>query len=594
MRGNEHWTGMSRISDFFPPRRLTALARLLAATSVAALLAGPATAGPTDPVAQVDPLISGSTQLPVVQGAAPQDRKPQAAQAARNDLTANGQQLDTPLPAYEPVSPGPVDPTAAKPTKRSSALDVLDEETTTQPPKSAAARRRALATKAARAADNAPTPTPRPKTTISTTATDGSSTTDGTTTGTVRAPKMTADEIPPVDKRAERELPIEGLTPLPDENPFAPVGVRVGSFILRPSLEQGVTATSNADSSATGESAILSETTLRLNAVSDWSRHSATLDAYGTFRKSLSGQELKDTSAGLDATVGLDFSEDLRGLLTAGYARRPDSASSPVVIVGTASQPTLETFKASAGLSKDVGKLRFGVTGRIEHDRYGDADLEDGTVLSQKERDSTLYTVALRGGYEVSPALVPFVEVEVGQRRYDQTVDTAGYRRSSDRLGARAGVALDLDQKLTGEISAGWIREGFKDDRLSDISGASVDADLRWSLERGTSLALAASTVVEGSTTPGASGSLLNTATLTLEREIRANLTANAAIGGGYRNYTDSDGHDQLFNAQIGATYWLNRYAGITGRLRYESLKSNLPGRDYDASSAFLGLKLQR
>ena len=310
VRGNEHWTGMSRISDFFPPRRLTALARLLAATSVAALLAGPALAGPTDPVTQVDPLISGSTQLPVVQGAAPQVAVPQAAQAARSDLTADGQPLDTPLPAYEPVSPGPVDPSAAKPTKRSSALDVLDEETTTQAPKSAAARRRALATKAARASENTPTPTPRPKSATSgtDTATDGSSTTDGTTTGTVRAPKMTADEIPPVDKRAERELPIEGLTPLPDENPFAPVGVRVGSFILRPSLEQGVTATSNADSSATGESAILSETTLRLNAVSDWSRHSATLDAYGTFRKSLSGEELKETSAGIDATVGLDFS----------------------------------------------------------------------------------------------------------------------------------------------------------------------------------------------------------------------------------------------------------------------------------------------
>ncbi len=164
-----------------------------------------------------------------------------------------------------------------------------------------------------------PRPTPNPRATASDTA----STTDDTTTGTVRAPKATVDDIPPVDRRAERELPIEGLTPLPDENPFAPVGVRVGTFILRPSLEQGVTATSNADSSATGRSAVLSETTLRLNAVSDWSRHSATLDAYGTFRKSLSGQELDDTPAGVDATVGLDFSDSLRGLLTAGYARRP-------------------------------------------------------------------------------------------------------------------------------------------------------------------------------------------------------------------------------------------------------------------------------
>ena len=68
----------------------------------------------------------------------------------------------------------------------------------------------------------------------------------------------------------------------------------------------------------------------------------------------------------------------------------------------------------------------------------------------------------------------------------------------------------------------------------------------------------------------------------------------NAAIGGGYRNYTDSDGHDQLFNAQIGATYWLNRYAGITGRVRHETTSSNLPDRDSETNSIFLGLKVQR
>lgn len=575
---------MSRMFASSLSRRRVFVGRLLAATSMIAVLAMPAAAGKVDDVEGVDPLIAGSTQRP----ASGSDAATATAQPAAIGLSATGQGSDAALATYEPVSEGAASPLPARPAAGTSVLE--DAEPPAPAPKSAAAQRRALAAKSARAAENVPTPTPNPNKASA----SADAATDETTTGTVRAPKATVDDIPPVDKRAERALPIEGLTPLPDENPFAPVGIRAGSFILRPSLEQGVTATSNADLSPAGKSAILSETTLRLNAVSDWSRHSATLDAFGTFRQSLSGQELKDTTAGVDATLGLDLSESLRGLLTAGYERRPDSASSPVVIVGTTSQPTLERFKASAGLSKDVGKLRFGVTGRIEHDAYGDADLVDGTVLSQKERDSTLYTVALRGGYEISPALVPFVEVEAGQRRYDQSVDSAGYERSSDRLGARAGVALDLDQKLTGEISAGWIREGFKDDRLTDVSGASIDANLRWSLERGTSLALAAATVVEGSTTPGASGSLLNTATLTLEREIRANLTASAAIGGGYRSYTDSSGNDRLFNAQLGATYWLNRYAGITGRLRYESLKSNLPGRDYNASSAFLGLKLQR
>jgi hypothetical protein len=41
-------------------------------------------------------------------------------------------------------------------------------------------------------------------------------------------------------------------------------------------------------------------------------------------------------------------------------------------------------------------------------------------------------------------------------------------------------------------------------------------------------------------------------------------------------------------------TYWLNRYFGITGRLRHEELTSNLPDRDYKTESVFLGVKVQR
>src|SRR5690606_9297368 len=77
-----------------------------------------------------------------------------------------------------------------------------------------------------------------------------------------------------------------------EEDPFGPVGMRVGTFRLYPSLEQGLTWTSNADYSSTGRQAVLSETTLNLAGVSDWSRHAAEFSAYATLRKTLSGQEV--------------------------------------------------------------------------------------------------------------------------------------------------------------------------------------------------------------------------------------------------------------------------------------------------------------
>ncbi len=412
-------------------------------------------------------------------------------------------------------------------------------------------------------------------------------------TGTVRV-QATA----PVQSTGVPEGRVEAIEaldlPQPEENPFAPLGIRVGTFILRPSIEQGVTATSNADYSVDGSEAVLSETTLRLNAVSDWSRNSAVIDAFGTFRESLSGEEVSDFRGAAVGTFELDLTDEWTARAVLGYETAPETASSPVTIVGVLDEPIRQTVSGSLGIEKDAGKARLALTGRFENDTYGDAELVDGTELSQEDRDSTLATVTLRGGYEISPALVPFVEVEAGRRFYRQEEDSAGFRRTGDILGARGGVELDLGEKLTGEISAGWISETFEDDRLAPVEGPTFSALLSWSPERLTKVDAVASTILEGSTGANESGSILYLGELAVERQIRSNLTANAVIGGGYRDYTGEEGHDILFNAQVGATWWLNRYAGLSGRWRYESQSSTIEDRDYTANSFFLGLKVQR
>jgi hypothetical protein len=425
---------------------------------------------------------------------------------------------------------------------------------------------------------------------------EGEETEDELTTGTTRLPTVDSDEREDriLDRGAERERAIEGLEREPDDKPFEAVGVRVGTFILRPSFEQGVTYTTNANSSPQGAEAVLSESTLRLNAVSDWSQHKATLDAFGIFRKSVSGEDVQQVEGGISGTLDYDLSREFKLKSALGYAVKPESASSPVDLGNVVDQPLRHTFNGSLGLSKELGKLELGVTGKAERNIYGDADLEGGGTLTQDDRNSTLATIALRGGYEISPAITPFAELEVGRRFYDEKVDGGGYERSANRLAARAGVAVDIEEKLTGEFSAGWLRESFDDERLDAISGLSLNADLRWSPERATTIGLNASTTVEGTTAPGESGSLLHSGRLTLERQIRSNLTANATLGADWRTYNGTGDHDLLLSGELGATWWLNRYLGLTGRVKHEQQKSDLPGRDYKSDSVFLGVKVQR
>lgn len=393
---------------------------------------------------------------------------------------------------------------------------------------------------------------------------------------------------------AARAEAIQNLDRPEEENPFAPVGLRLGSFDVFTSLEQGLTATNNADFSTTGGSAILSETTLRLNAVSDWATDEARLNGYGTYRTSISGQDLDEGEVGIDASARFEIGNELEARGALGYLLRPESAASPVIIEDTIEQPYRQTFSATAGVEKGIGKARFAIDGEIAHDAYGDADLAGGGTLSQSDRDATLYAMTLRGGYEVTAVFTPFLEGEIGRLQYDETVDASGYERSGDRYAMRAGLEIDGGEKLSGEFAAGYVEETFDDDRLTPITGPSLEASMNWSPVRGTSVNLWGGTFVEGTTNPGESGSLLYLTRLTLQREMRANLTGALVGGVGYRDYSSIDAHDWLFNAEANATWWFNRNLGLTGRAQYDAVRSTLPDRDTDTASIFLGLKLQR
>lgn len=385
-----------------------------------------------------------------------------------------------------------------------------------------------------------------------------------------------------------------GRGSLADESdPYAPVGLRLGTFDVTATLEQGLTWNSNPDYSEGGPSAVLSETTLRLNALSDWSRHSASVAAYGTYRQPVSGEAERELIGGLDARLDLDLAERLSAFAALAYERRPESASSPVVIAGVDRRPIRQSFDASLGVARNLGRLDLAVTGSLSRDQYGRARLDDGTELSQTDRNATLAALTLRGGYAVSPALAPFVELELGRRLYDEARDSAGYARSATRYAARAGVALDLQEKLTGEVAAGWVGERYDDARLGTIGGLALAASLDWSPQRGTTVGLDGATEIEGTTDPGDAGSVRYSGTLTVERALRANLDAVAQTGLSWRDYTDG-GRDLTWFGQAELTWWLNRHAGVTGRLRHERQTSTLVGRDYDLTTVFLGLRLQR
>ena len=69
--------------------------------------------------------------------------------------------------------------------------------------------------------------------------------------------------------------------------------------------------------------------------------------------------------------------------------------------------------------------------GTVERSTYQDAELLSGDTLDLSDRDYTSYGAALRGSYESTPDVKPFVEAAVDRRIYDHEVDFTGVRRGS-------------------------------------------------------------------------------------------------------------------------------------------------------------------
>ena len=503
-----------------------------------------------------------------------------------------------PTPAYRPVSQGalPDEPTTPELdgfVATSPATATSNDLTAARTVRRTAGRRENTGDEGEQAVSDSSDESTRAETN----ADAGEQTDDDLTTGTVRTGRVDAGDLErnvAAEAEAERARAMEAQRAETEDEPYAAPGIRVGSFILRPTLEQGIEWTSNAQSTASGSSDFLSRTSLGLEAASDWSRHSAALSLNGTYRTSITGSGFSEFTGSAAADVGLDVGNDYRINAGAGYSRGPEEATSPSVISGTLSRPLRQTLTGSLGVEKHSGLLRAALTGNVERSTYGVATLSTGGSVSQADRNNTLYSATLRGGYEISPALVPFVEVEYGRRLYDQRLDAGGFARSANRYGARAGVEFDMGEKLDGELSAGWITEKLDDTRLAAISAFSLDADINWSPIRGTIVNLNAGTDIEGSTTAGSSGSVLYDASLSVTRELRANLTATALIGAGWRRYAASSDRDTTLNGELSLTWWMNRYAGIRGRASHERVSSNVAGRNSQTTTVYLGLTLRR
>jgi hypothetical protein len=374
--------------------------------------------------------------------------------------------------------------------------------------------------------------------------------------------------------------------------PVDPTGIRLGTFMLRPSVSQSINTESTRTNGARDTRTYLA-TGIRGTLTSDWSRHALTVTGEGIYERNLRGnQDDTDPEANLNADLRLDLADDTEAHLTAGYNFEREDVSDPNSLGGNAEQAGIHEFSGGASIEREVGRIHglaaIGATRSI----YTDGKLSDGTVVSMKDRNRTGIDGRLRLGYELSPALVPFAELAYGHTFYDRKRDSAGFARSSDTYAGRLGVEFDLGEKMRGEIAGGYQRVAYEDSRLDAVDAFTLDGNVRWSPQRGTDVDLGLRTAVQDATAPGESGWVEYQLNAAVAREVRDNLVARLTGATTFRDFQDSSDNDVTWIVGTGLTWSINRYLDMTADLEYERTAGG--ATDEDIFRAGVGLTLKR
>ena len=385
-----------------------------------------------------------------------------------------------------------------------------------------------------------------------------------------------------------------GLRPTIEDDPYEPIGFRIGTFNLTTTIEQTIGYTTNRQNASQGDSGLVSQSEANFQLRSNWSRHSLEIVGNSRYDTNFDSQIEPSPSAQIEARLRLDLIDGYEVTLGAGYEYEQEEASSVNLTQATIGEPGIHSYGAFAQVERSGHRLGFILRGGIERETYESAQLAGGGTFSQADREFTSYVLQTRLSYNNDLALSPFIQANYTSNIYDLRLDRNGEQRDSTSYELRGGFVVNLSEKLVGEISAGYINQTFAEPGLTALSGLVIDSNINWSPQRDTNIELTLASELASSTNSGDSGAITYEGGISYTRRIRDNLELNARIGIEHTNYEGLGQIDTTYSAQLGIEHWINRTLSLTGRLTYETLDSSDPDSSYDDASVLVGIKFQR
>lgn len=399
-------------------------------------------------------------------------------------------------------------------------------------------------------------------------------------------PTALPPNVLPYNMVPQRALPLAG------GDPYAPLGLRAGSFILLPSLDLAGNYSTNPQHAATGPSAAMSGVVMpELQAISDWDRHSLTADIVGSWTQYGEDQVPSLNVPYFSSTVDgrVDVSHDTQIVLENRYLLNTDNPGSPNLQAQLARLPINTDLGGTIGVAHEFNRLSFALLGTYDAAQYDNSLLTNGQQVSNAARNFNQTAGILRLSYDLDPGLKPFVQVQE-----DQRVHGLDPQRNSTGTSVQVGGDVDLFGSLTGEMAGGWLVRSYDDPTLPNVSGFIANGQLIWQATPLTTAKLSAASEVYETTLVGASGQFTRDLNLEVDHAFVPWIIGILQAGYGTDNYVGSPLRDTRYFVSAGLNYKMTREVQLRTQVRQDWQTATQSNFDFTATSVLVGMHLQR
>lgn len=409
----------------------------------------------------------------------------------------------------------------------------------------------------------------------------------------IPAPRPATDVIAP----GLTEPPMARRKKPTTDDPYAPTGLRLGGLTVMMGVDVMAGSDTNPLRSGPGskiKSAMIYQVAPDVTVMSDWSRHQLQVDLRGSYsyypsvsdasRPMFEGKVAFRGDVSQDTTINLEAKERIDTL-------RPGSTDLSSAVKG---RPAYYTTSGSAGVTHKMGYASVTATALIDRTTYDNGVTYGGATYDQQDRNYTTYGGRLRGAYEITPGITPYVEISADTRQHDQEIDRSGYRRSSTGGSVRAGTSFEITRTLTGEVAVGYGGRDYEDVRLQTLTGALVDAALVWQASPLTKVTAKAGSEFVETTSVGSSGAVSRKISLEVAHDLWRNLTLTGTVGYTNATYQGTGRVEQTFAPGLKIDYKIDRNFVVRGSYAFERAISDSAGGGYSAHTVMMGLRIQR